>query len=132
MSGPEDGVSGRKVLGVEDDALLAMELAEELEAIGAVPIGPAMTVVSALEIVHRETRIDAALMNVNLRGEVSFPVADALAERGVPFLFVTGNDQFVSERFPQIPRHPKPAHMPMLIKALGDLIMTTNQDAGTD
>ncbi len=127
MSGPEDVLSGRKVLVVEDDALLAMELAEELEAIGAVPIGPAMTVVSALNIVHNEKRIDAALMNVNLRGEVSFPVADALAKRGVPFLFVTGNDQFVSERFPGIPRHPKPAQMPMLIKALSDLIATACQ-----
>lgn len=50
-------------------------------------------------------------MNVNLRGELSFPIADALTERGVPFLFVTGNDKFVRERFPEIPRHSKPAHM---------------------
>ncbi len=125
MSGPENVLSGRKVLVVEDDALLAMELAEELEAIGALPIGPAMTVVSALEIVHNEARIDAALMNVNLRGELSFPVADALNKRRVPFLFVTGNDRFVSERYPQIPRHPKPAHMPTLIEALGELIRTS-------
>ena len=115
------------MLVVEDDALLAMELVEELEAIGAVAIGPVMTVVSALEIVRNEAEIDAALMNVNLRGELSFPVADALIERSVPFLFVTGNDKFVSERFPDIPRHPKPAHMPALIAALGELLQVTVQ-----
>ena len=110
MSGPEDALSGRRILVIEDDALLAMELMEELEEIGAEPIGPMMSVSAALDAVQTYQQIDAALMNVNLRGELSFPVAD----------------KFVSERFPEIPRHPKPAHMPALIAALGELLRSSS------
>ena len=67
-------------------------------------------------------RPDAALLNVHLRGAVSFPVADDLIRREVPFLFVTGNDAFVRQHYPTIPAHPKPSHMPLLLRALSDLL----------
>ena len=122
MSGPERILAGLRILVVEDEPLIAMELIDNLEDVGAAPFGPVMTVAGALSIVRSGEPLDAALLNVNLRGEASFPVADALIERGVPFLFVTGNDAFVRERYPRVPRHPKPAHMPVLIEALGQLL----------
>ena len=122
MSNPKQVLVGRRILVIEDDTLLAMELMDELEEIGAEPLGPMMSVITALHAVKTYERIDAALTNVNLRAEVAFSVADALSERGVPFLFVTGNDEFVRKRYPQIPCHPKPADMPFLIAALCELL----------
>ena len=114
--------AGRRILVIEDDVLLGIELMEELETIGAEPIGPVMSVTAALHAVQTYQRIDAALMNVKLRGETSVAVADALIERHIPFLFVTGDDTFVRELYPQIPYHPKPAQMPMLIEALATVL----------
>lgn len=114
-------LTDRRILIVEDDPLLAMELAEEFEQIGAMPVGPVMTVASALIAVRTCERIDVALMNVNLRGELSLSVVTALVERGVPFLFLTGDDAFVRELYFHIPCHPKPARMPVLIKELSEL-----------
>ena len=108
--------------------LLAMELMEELEQVAAEPIGPMMSVTVALNAVKTYHRIDAALMNVRLRGEASLPVADALIERHIPFLFVTGDDAFVRERYPDIPYHPKPAHIPMLMEALAHLLSCSKKE----
>ena len=82
---------GRRILVVEDNILLAMELMEELEKIGEEPIGPMTSVTVALHAVRTYNRIDAVLMNVDLGGEASVPVADALTERHIPFLFITGD-----------------------------------------
>ena len=62
------------------------------------------------------------MLNVHFRGAVFFPVADDLIRREVPFLFVTGSDAFVRQHYPTIPAHPKPSHMPLLLRALGDLL----------
>ena len=127
MSDPKAVLAGRRILVIEDDALLAMELADELEEIGAEPIGPMMSVAAALEALRTYQEVDAALLNVNLRSEASFPVIDALTERRIPFLFVTGNDEFVRERYPDIPYHPKPADMPVLIATLAELLQGSVQ-----
>ena len=67
--------------------------------------------------------IDAAILDVNLRGgEKSTPVAELLAERGVPFVFATGgSDDSVDERFRDRPRLQKPFTMDGVAKALGEL-----------
>jgi two-component system, chemotaxis family, sensor kinase Cph1 len=83
-----------RVLVVEDSALIAVDLASLLEDGGHVVIGPASTVSEALALID-EAAIDAALLDVNLDGEFSGSVAEALAARGVPFAVVTGFDDAV-------------------------------------
>jgi DNA-binding response OmpR family regulator len=84
----------RRVLIVEDRYLIACELADELSRLGFEVLGPAPTVAQACELLGGET-VDAALLDVNLDGELVFPVAALLEERGVPFIFLTGYDREV-------------------------------------
>lgn len=119
-------LTGRHVLLVEDEPLLALEMASELEKMGALPIGPVLNVEEALAVVQSERAIDAAVLNVFLRRALSFPVANALAARGIPFLFVTGSDNYVREHFPEVPCHPKPADMWKVIQSLGMLLGDRN------
>ncbi len=78
------------VLIVEDDPLLAMAIGLCVEEAGYEIAGKARSVDAALSLLARE-KVDAALLDINLTGELVFPVANALAERGVPFVFVTAH-----------------------------------------
>ncbi|KQY97711.1 hypothetical protein ASD45_16935 [Pseudolabrys sp. Root1462] len=89
MSSP---LSGRTVLVVEDEMLVAWLLEDMLVDLGCVVIGPAAKVNHALMMIQANA-IDIAVLDVNLNGETSYPIADALAARGVPFAFVTGYDK---------------------------------------
>lgn len=112
---------GLRVLVVEDEILLAMELVDELEELGAIPVGPIQNLEAAMAAVH-EHHFDAAMLDVDLNGSLSLPIANALQERGTPFLFVTGNDAFVRAHFPAIPVHPKPCDMALIVDALELLV----------
>ena len=83
-------LSGRRVLIVEDESLVAMLLETILEDMGCVPVGPAATVDEGLALVADPAPIDAALLDVNVAGRQVFPIAEALKARGVPFVFSTG------------------------------------------
>lgn len=83
-------LSGRRVLVVEDESLVAMLLETILEDMGCTPIGPASTVEEGLSMVDGSDGLDAALLDVNVAGQQVFPVAEALKGRGVPFIFSTG------------------------------------------
>ena len=83
-------LSGRRVLLVEDEALVAMLLETILEDMGCVPVGPAGTVEDGLAIAADPAPLDAALLDVNVAGQLVFPIAEALKARGVPFVFSTG------------------------------------------
>lgn len=89
---PENMLAGRRVLVVEDDYFLADETSRALKAHGATVLGPVPSVETAFDIPEKNTP-DAAVLDVNLVGEMSFPIADALAARNVPFIFVSGYDQ---------------------------------------
>ena len=84
------GFSGRRVLIVEDESLVAMLLETILEDMGCTPVGPAATVDEALRMASDGEPVDAALLDVNVAGRQVFPVAEALRDRGVPFVFSTG------------------------------------------
>lgn len=83
-------LSGRRVLIVEDESLVAMLLETILEDMGCTTVGPASTVDEGLTIVADGETLDAALLDVNVAGSQVFPVARALKDRGVPFVFSTG------------------------------------------
>lgn len=103
------GLEGRRILVVEDEYMVAGEVVGELEARGALVVGPVPTVARALEIVEASGALDGAVLDVNLHDEMAFPVADALAARGVRFVLSTGYDKAViPERFAGVPRCEKP------------------------
>lgn len=83
-------LTGRRVLVVEDESLVAMLLETILEDMECVPIGPASNVDDGQRLARDTENLDAALLDVNVAGRQVFPVAEALKERGVPFVFSTG------------------------------------------
>ncbi len=82
-------LSGRRVLVVEDEALVAMLVEDALLDAGAEVVGPVATVAEALQLLKGRLP-EAAVLDLNLAGETSTPVADELARRGVPFVVATG------------------------------------------
>ncbi|WP_292060405.1 MULTISPECIES: response regulator [unclassified Brevundimonas] len=85
-----DVLSGRRVLIVEDESLVAMLLETILGDMGCTVIGPESNVGDGLRVATGETDLDAALLDVNVAGQEVFPIAEALKARGVPFVFSTG------------------------------------------
>ena len=113
------GVAGRRILVVEDDYLIVSALVEALEDLGAEIIGPAQNIEKAMELVRTTPSIDGALLDVNLRGKMAFPVADALQNRRVPFVFTTGYDRLaIPERYAEVTRCEKPVNASALAGAL--------------
>lgn len=109
-----------RVLVVEDEYMLADELQRELTRVGAVVLGPVPSVGMALDLLAREADLDGAVLDVNLGGELVYPVADALTERSIPFIFVTGYDaQVLPPRFAHVPRCGKPVKLDAIRDALG-------------
>jgi CheY-like chemotaxis protein len=84
--------SGRRVFLVEDEMFVAWLLEDMLTDLGCTVVGPASSVNQALAMIDAEA-IDAAVLDVNLNGQMSYPIADALVARGVPFVLSTGYDR---------------------------------------
>jgi CheY-like chemotaxis protein len=82
--------SPSRVLVVEDDMLLALELCDGLADLGFEIVGPAASIEEAIQILDQISLPDAAVLDVNLRGGLVYPLADRLEAQGVPFIFCTG------------------------------------------
>lgn len=114
---------GRRVLVVEDEMTIALMIEEMLLDLGAEVIGPESRLDAALRLAS-EASLDAAILDVNIRGGNSYAVADILATRGIPFVFCSGyNDWALEERHRDRPRLMKPYSLKelenQLIKLLG-------------
>jgi CheY-like chemotaxis protein len=79
----------KRILVVEDEWLIADELVAMVHRMGYGVVGPASRVSRAMQLVESE-KPDGAVLDITLGKEKSFPIAEMLAERGIPFLFVTG------------------------------------------
>jgi chemotaxis family two-component system sensor kinase Cph1 len=105
---------GNRLLLVEDEALTGMMMSDMLTELGFDVIGPFGRVADAMAAVGRED-FQAAVLDVNLDGEMVYPVADAVLARGVPFVFVTGySAEGIDRRFAQVPVLQKPIERQML------------------
>jgi CheY-like chemotaxis protein len=99
---------GRRVLVVEDEYLLATDLAEHFQDLGVKVIGPAATLGDAIALVEAN-EIEGAVLDINIRGERVYPVADLLIERQVPFVFTSGYScELEPDAYASIPRCIKP------------------------
>ena len=119
----ETPMAGRRILVVEDEYLLAEDVRYALERAGAEVCGPYASVATAIAAVASEPHLDGALLDVNLAGEMVFPLADALAERGIPFTFTTGYDRAaLPDRYLSVPRVEKPIKASSIVEVLSPLM----------
>ena len=108
--------SGPCVLVVEDALLVADLIVEALEDLGCTIIGPVPRLAQALALATTE-HLDGALLDVNLAGERCFPIAEALAARGIPFAFLTGyGDYGMPPEYRGTPRLAKPFSIASLVE----------------
>jgi CheY-like chemotaxis protein len=112
-------MSGRRIVIIEDEHILAQALRRALHDAGAEVVGMAATVEQALALLEASTDLDGALVDINLRGVLAYPVADALAGRGVPFVFTTGySSPIIPDRYRHVALLQKPFEPDELIAAL--------------
>lgn len=100
-------LTGLRVLVVEDEFLIALDLLAILDDLGCLALGPAPTVEEALRMLATDPP-DAALLDLNLRGTRATPVAEALAASGVPFATATAYTDLFEPVFDGVPAVAKP------------------------
>jgi two-component SAPR family response regulator len=108
------------ILVVEDESMIAMLLEDMLVDLDCNVIGPAGAVAPAMRLIEANSHaLDGALLDVNLRGELVYPIADILLQRGVPFVFVTGYAAHgIDPRYAAIPAVGKPFPFKALAKTI--------------
>jgi CheY-like chemotaxis protein len=112
---------GRRILIVEDDCIIAMDLAETLSAAGAQVVGPAGTIGSAFELLRRQPHLDIALLDIEVEGAFVFDIADELMKLEVPIVFTTGYERSeIPERFRAARHCEKPIGIAAIARALSD------------
>jgi len=111
---------GRRILVVEDELLVAEYLGEILHGAGALVLGPLGRVAETLAFLEEhKDGLDAVVLDVNLHGQSSFPIADVLIRRGIRFVFTTGYDgAAMDEAYRSYPRCEKPFREEALLAAL--------------
>ena len=86
-------LTGCRVLVVEDEYFLANDIVRALTALGAWIVGPYADLDEATDVVDRDIAIDAAIVDINLRNEMAFPLVRVLRSRKVPLVFTSGYDR---------------------------------------
>jgi CheY-like chemotaxis protein len=115
-------LEGRKVLIVEDDGSIAVDLATAVGQAGGIVIGPTPSVAGAFALMAEHT-LDGALLDIRLRGETSFPLADVLVVLGIPFVFVSGlSSALMPYPHRDRPLFDKPYEAPDVIATLARLV----------
>jgi CheY-like chemotaxis protein len=111
------------VLVVEDEYLIADDLAALLRESGAEVLGPAYSLPMATRLASETERIDGAVLDIDLRGVTVFPLADNLRERGVPILFLTGGGDFgIPDQYSTTARCDKPFGPSHIVEHLKQLL----------
>jgi len=117
-------LTGKRVLVLEDEAMIAAMVEEMLTDLGAVVVGPATTIEGGLSLAAAE-QLDAALLDVNIRSTRVDPVAALLASRGIPVVFATGYGQSAVDRSARALILEKPYTQDKLAFALNEALRST-------
>ena len=115
-------LAGQRVLVVEDELLILMMIEDMLADLGCTSVSVAAGVEKALALIDAEV-FDAALLDMNLNGNASHSVAEALVARGVPFIYSTGNKgHSLSDGYPDRPVLKKPSRYEELVAIVSRLL----------
>jgi CheY-like chemotaxis protein len=123
-----NSLAGRRILIVEDEPVVAMALEDMLVDLGCVIIGPALRLKNALALATTEM-LDGAVLDVNLGKDRSFPIAEILKIRNVPFLFSTGYGcQGLQAPFHDASVLTKPYSLASLERSLSGIMRSTDTE----
>jgi DNA-binding NtrC family response regulator len=119
-----DVIQGRSILVIEDDYLVAEILVQMLEEAGSTVLGPIGWRDEALAFIRRNSpAFDTAVLDVNLHGQSSYPIADALIDRGIKFIFTTGyGADALDTAYRGYPRCEKPFQQQTLLAVLASVL----------
>ena len=121
---PGSGLSGRRILIVEDLPVIGSVTADMLDELGCEAIGPAPNMAAARGLIEAGD-YDAALMDVHIRGERVFPLCEMLEARQIPFVFTSGYaDWHMLEKWQDRPRLQKPYTPQQVEEALNSVLQT--------
>ena len=116
------GLTGRRILIVEDSPVVGPFTVDLLADLGCEVVGPAPNMAAARELADAAT-LDAALMDVHIRGERVFPLCEMLDARGIPFVLTSGYaDWHMPEKWDDRPRLQKPYTVDQVEQALSALL----------
>jgi DNA-binding response OmpR family regulator len=114
-------LNGLTVLVVEDNYYLANEICATLRLQGATIAGPTSNIEHALDLLAT-TKLDCAVLDINLHGEFSFELAEELRRRRVPLIFTTGYDKTILPApFLDAVRLEKPVDLDALLRAVSTI-----------
>src|SRR5215210_1959482 len=120
----------RRVLVIEDEALVTMLIEDMIHDSGAEMVGAASTLTDALALA-RDAQADVALLDLNLKGVLAYPVADVLRERGMPIVFTSGyGSAGLTERFQDCPILDKPFDQHSLEHAIETVLRLRGHSLG--
>jgi CheY-like chemotaxis protein len=116
-------LEGMRILVAEDEVIVALDIQDVLEEEGADVRGPAYTLAQAMEIASHDA-LSAAILDLRLGRDSAGPVARALTERGIPFIFYTGQSRTdpLRSEWPHVPLLSKPATARELVSALASCL----------
>jgi CheY-like chemotaxis protein len=116
-------LKGRRILVVEDSPVVGPFTAELLTDLGCEVVGPAPNMAAARELAESDEIIDAAMMDIHIRGERVFSLCEVLAARGVPFVLTSGYaDWQMPDKWEECPRLQKPYTIDQVEETLASLI----------
>ena len=123
-------LSNRKVLVVEDEMMVAMLIEDMLDEFGCKLVGPATNVPRALDLIGKE-QVEVAVLDLNLDGQDTYAIADALQRKKVPFIFATGyGSTGLRKEYGNSPVLQKPFQAKDLETALAEALAGSNVAAG--
>ena len=115
------GLRGWSILVVEDEYMIADDMRVELEMAGAEVLGPVATVATAFDVLRRAKDPDLAILDINLQGEMVYPLASYLQDRKVPIVFATGyGGDAVPREFSDVRRLQKPIGAGLIARLVAD------------
>ncbi|CAM3493469.1 response regulator [Paracoccus nototheniae] len=112
-------LAGRRILVVEDEFFLCLDICQQIESYGGVVVGPAPTLKEGFAVLQEKPLPDGGILNIRLGSELAYPLADDLLAAGVPVIFASSEDKAsIPEKYAGIPLVPKPINMMIVAEKL--------------